>query len=100
MSQRHFPAAGIRKIIELTPMRAALGVDAVIIQPQPLHWPASDQVLAHNLLSVRRLYMPVPDSFGVDHNRWAMFALVQTSGFIDAHRRTQSGSFCKLLQLR
>jgi hypothetical protein len=44
--------------------------------------------------------VPVPHSFGIDHHRGPVLALIQAQGFVDAHRASQSGSLGKLLQLR
>jgi len=81
-------------------VRAALGVDALGSQPQPLHGPPGDQVLVHNLFGILRLHMPVPDRLGVDHHRRTVLALVQASRLVDADRPRQSGGFGEHLQLR
>jgi hypothetical protein len=81
-------------------MGARFCIDAFIGEPEPLHWTPVDQVLPHNLRCIFGLDMPIPDGFGVHHHRRAMFALVETAGFIDANRISQACGLGKLLQLR
>jgi len=81
-------------------MRAALGIDAILGQPQPFHRPSAHQVFLHNLFGVRRLHISVPDGLGINHHRWPVFALIQAAGFINADLAAKSGSLRKLLQLR
>ncbi len=80
-------------------MRAALGVDALLGQPQPLHGPAAHQVFRDNLRGVAELDVAVPDGLRVNHHCGAVLALVQTAGFVDAHLTAQPGGFGELLQL-
>lgn len=47
-------------------------------------WIAADDVLVDNLFHVIRGDMSVPDRFRINHNRGAMFALVEASGLIGA----------------
>jgi hypothetical protein len=54
----------------------------------------------HNLRCIFRLHMPVPDCFGIHHDRRAVLALIQTAGLVDANRVSESGCLGKLLQLR
>jgi len=90
---------GSRQTPDLHPMLTALGVQALFRQTQPLDRPSGNQVLRHNLRSILRLDMPVPDSVGVNHYRWAVLALVQAAGFIDADLAGQPRSLRQLLQL-
>jgi len=75
------------------PVRADLRVDALIRQPEALHRPSAHQVLLHKLCGVCRLHVAIPDSFGIHHHRWSMFALVEAAGFVDAHGRAESSRF-------
>ncbi|MBT9329726.1 hypothetical protein [Paracidobacterium acidisoli] len=72
-------------------MRATGSVDTPIRQNQPPDGTACNKMLTHNLLHILQLNAAVPDSFRVDDNRWSMFTLIETSGFIcpDAARQTR-----------
>ena len=83
----------------LTAVRAGLGVDARVGKTQALDGPASYKVLLHNLRGVAGLHVAVPDGFGIDHYRGAMFALIQAERFVDANGSAESGSLGQLLQL-
>lgn len=80
-------------------MRTALGIDALIRQPQPLHRPPVDQVLLDNLSGILRLHMPVPNGLWIDNHRRAVLALVQAARLVDAHSASKACSFAQLLQL-
>ena len=84
---------------DLTPVRAGLGVDASVGQTETLDGLAADQVLFHNLRGVRGLYVAIPDGLGIDHNRGAVLALIETAGFVDAHGAAEAGGLRELLQL-
>jgi hypothetical protein len=81
-------------------MRAALGIDALIRQTKPFNWPSTDEVFSHDLLSVFRLHVAIPDSFWIDHHGGTVFALVQTARLVDADLACQTGGFGEHLQLR
>ena len=81
-------------------MRAGLCVDALIGQAQPFDWPPGDQVFGDNLRRVFRLYVPIPNRLGVNDDRRAVFALIQTAGFVDAHLVAQPCGLGQFLQLR
>lgn len=81
-------------------MRAALGIQALIGDPQPLDRPAANQVLLHNRSRIFGLHAAVPDRLRIDHDHRAMLTLVQAPCLVDSHPRSQPGSLCKLLQLR
>jgi hypothetical protein len=81
-------------------MRACFGVDALLGQAKALDWLAAKQVLFHDLRSIFRLDVAVPDSLGIHHDGWPVFALVKASGFIDPHFAGQTGFLGQLLQLR
>ena len=80
-------------------MRASLGIDACIGQPQPLHRATVDQVLLHNLRGIFRLNMSVPDGLGIHDYRGPVLALVQAEGLVDAHAGAQASGLRQLLQL-
>jgi len=83
-------------------VRAALGVHAGIIQSQASDGSASHQMLRDNGLGVLDLHVSVPDSLGIDHHHRAVFALVETAGFVDPHRAARTREvrcFRKLLKL-
>lgn len=82
------------------PVRAALGVDALIVQPQSLDRFAANQVFRDDRFGILRLYTAIPNCLRVNHNCGPVLALVQAAGFVDAHPAAQAGGFGKLLQLR
>ena len=83
--------------LRLHPVGAVFGVDALVCEAQPFDWTAMDEVFLNDLSGIFRLDVAVPDGFGIDNDRWAMFALVETSGFVDANRAAQTSGFGELL---
>ena len=81
-------------------MRAALGIDALICQAKAFNRPSTDEVFSYNLLSVFRLDVAVPDSFGIDHHGGTVFALIQTTRLVDADLPCQTRGLGEHLQLR
>lgn len=81
-------------------MRARLRIQTRIRNPQPLHRPAANQVLSHNLFRILRLHVPVPHRLGIHHHRGPVLALVQAAGLVDPHPAAQPGLFRELLQPR
>lgn len=81
-------------------MRTALRVQAGVGDPQPLHGPAGNQVLAHDLFGVFGLHSAIPDRVGIDDDRRPVLALIQAPGFVDAHLASQTGFARQLLQPR
>jgi hypothetical protein len=81
-----------------TPMRAALGVQALVRDAQPFHGPAGDQVLCNDLRGVLGTHAAVPDGLRIDHYRGPVLALVQAAGLVDPHARAKAGLFRQLLQ--
>jgi hypothetical protein len=79
-------------------MRAGFRVDARVGNAQPLDRPPVHQVLFDNLGGILGLNASVPDGFWIDNDSWAMLALIQAQGLVDADIR-QACSFCELLQL-
>jgi hypothetical protein len=88
------------RALSLAAMGAAFGIDAAIGEAQAFDGLSADQVLLHDLSRIRRLHMAVPNRLRVNHNGGPMLALVETAGFIDAHRRAQPCGLGQLLQLR
>jgi len=83
-------------------VRAALGIDAFISESQPLDGPSANQVLGNNFFRILGSNVAVPNRFRVNDHRWAMFALVEATRFVDAHPARHSCQPCrfrKLLQL-
>ena len=81
-------------------MGALFGVDAGIGQAQALDWPSADQVLGDDFGGVRRLDVSLPDRLGVNHHDWAVLALIQAQGLVNAGRPTKAGCPRKQLQFR
>ena len=69
----------------LAPVWAGLGVDAGVGDAEALDWASIGKVLLDNFSCVFRLDAPVPDGFGIHHNRGAVLALVKAKRFVDAH---------------
>jgi hypothetical protein len=80
-------------------MGTGLGVDATVCHTQPLYGATDDEMFRDDFFRVRRLHMAVPDGIGIDDHRGPVLALVQASGFVDAHGGAQIGGFGELLQL-
>src|ERR1700679_2522608 len=85
-------------------VRACLGVQTIIGNPQALYWPPVHKMLFHNLRGVRCRHAAVPYTLWIDHHRRAMLALIQASGLVDPHRTFEKSCLtrcpCTLLQLR
>jgi hypothetical protein len=81
------------------PVGAGFGVDALVCEAEPLDWTAVDEVFLDDLLGILRLYVAIPDGLRVDDDGWAMLALVEAAGLVDANRATEAGGLGKLLQL-
>jgi len=71
-------------------MRASLGIQARIRQPQPLHRPAVHKMFSHNLLHIFHMHKPIPDRIRIDHHDRPMLALVETAQLIGANLPLQS----------
>jgi len=72
-------------------MLASRFVQAFVSDPKAL-----DRVVSHNVgfddfLYIRESDIAVPDCFGIDHDRGAVLALVETAGFIGANGTSYSG---------
>ena len=53
-----------------------------VLNPQPLHRLAADDMGFHNLRHVLRLHAAIPDSFGIDHNGGAELAGIEAAGLV------------------
>jgi len=84
---------------DLSPVRAALGIDALIGQAKPLHRTAADQVLLHDLRRIFGSHVAIPNRLWIHHHRGAVFALVQAACFVDPHLTGQARRLRQLLQL-
>lgn len=69
---------------------AAFGINARLGQAQALDGSTRHQVLLHDLRSVGRLHVAVPDCLRVDHDDRTVLALIETERLVDAHRGAQS----------
>jgi hypothetical protein len=75
---------------------AARRVDAGLSQHQALDWPSPHDVRVDDFVHVGEGYAAIPHRFGIDHQVWAMLALVQASGLIRPHSAFQS-ALCQFL---
>jgi hypothetical protein len=80
-------------------MRTNLGVDAFIGEPQARDRLSADEVLLYNFRGVFGPDTAIPDCFGIDHDGWPMFTLVEAHRFVDPDLVGQSGGLGQLLQL-
>lgn len=69
---------------ERRPVRADGGVEAVVGDAEPLDGTASDEVFTDDLGDVFDLDSAVPYGFRVDNDGWAVLALLEASGLVDA----------------
>jgi len=72
-------------------MRASSRVEAAGREPQPLDGTALAQMLLDDFIEVFGADKPIPDLFGIDDDRRAMLALLQTAGFVDAKNSGELG---------
>jgi hypothetical protein len=84
----------------LSTMRAALRVQALVGDLQPLDGAASNQVLGDDLGGVFGFDATIPVSLRIDHNRRTMFALVQAAGFVDPNSSDKASFADELLKPR
>ncbi len=71
-------------------VRTGRCIDAAVREHEPLHRAAIDQVGLDDLFDIAGRYESVPDSVGINHDGWAVFALIQTTRFIHANGRFQA----------
>ncbi len=81
-------------------MRATLGIEARICQPQPFHGPSMHKMFVHNLIHIFHVNKPIPDGVWIDHHNWPMLALVQATQFVGADLSLQSGLLHRILKSR
>jgi hypothetical protein len=72
-------------------MRATLGVQAGIGQPQALHRTAVQQMLLNDFSHVPGMHKAVPDGVGIDHHDRSVLALVETAQLIRPDLSLQPG---------
>jgi hypothetical protein len=64
---------------------ARRGIQAGIRKQETLDRFAADDVRLDNLIDIGFSDMPVPDSFGIDHQVWAVLALIEASRLVRAN---------------
>jgi hypothetical protein len=67
-------------------------------QSQPFHRAAMHKVLVDNLIYIFKPDKAIPDSLGIDHNRWTVLALVEAAGLVGADKMLQSSLFDGILE--
>lgn len=72
------------------PMRAMLCVEAGSGEAQPLHGTAMDEVLVDDFFYIFQMNEAVPDSFGIDHHRRAMLALIETPRLVGPNQMLET----------
>ena len=82
------------------PMRARLGVEALVGEAQALDGAAGDEVLVDDFGGVFQADVAIPDGLGVDHDGGAVLALIEAAGLVDADARGEAGGLGKLLDGR
>ncbi len=73
-------------------MRTDCRVQAVIGDEQALDWTACNKVLTHDLRHIIDFDGAIPNGLRVDDNGWAMLALLEASGFVDADAGDKASS--------
>ena len=84
--------------LPLSLVRAALGVQALFGHAQAFHRPAAHQMFTDNFGRIFYMHIAIPDGFRVNDHHRPVLALVQATGLVDAHPRTQSGFPLQSLQ--
>ena len=74
-------------------MGACLGIDTFVREAKTLHGLAVEQVRLDNFVDILQAHESVPDSFRVDDNGDAVFALIEAAGGVDADGTSKTGSF-------
>jgi hypothetical protein len=70
-------------------VRAALGIDALVFDSEPLDRLAADDVALQDLLDIFELDIPVPNSLGINDHVGAVLALVEAPRRVGPHRGLQ-----------
>jgi hypothetical protein len=81
-------------------MLAGCGIQAGVGEAQALDRRSADDVRCDNLFDVGLGHASIPNRFGIDDDRGAVFALVEAAGLVDAHAAGEAGGLSELLQLR
>ena len=79
-------------------MCAGCRIDAGIVQHQPLHRTAFDQMRLHNFRDILCQNASVPDALWIHDHRRPVFTLIQASRLVYAHRGLESRRVCGLFQ--
>lgn len=79
-------------------MRAMLRIKAGSWEAQPLHGAAMEKVLGHDFFHIFQLNEAVPDSFGIDHHRRAVLALIETTGLVGTDKMLEASVFDGILK--
>jgi hypothetical protein len=61
-----------------------LGIEAGAGKSKPLHGTAMDEVFIDDFIDIFEPDEAVPDCLGIDHNGWAVLALVEAAGLVGA----------------
>lgn len=85
-------------------MCAGVGVEAGIRQHKALHRLSTDDVGFHDLIDIGLAHVSIPDLLGIDHNIWAMLALIEAARLVGTHLAFEAALrellLKQLLQLR
>jgi hypothetical protein len=80
-------------------MKAAFGVQTILGKAETVDRSTVYEMLRYDCGRIFGLHIAVPDRFGINDHHRAVFALVETTGFVDAHFSAQSGGLGQLLEL-
>ena len=75
-----------------------LGIEAGCGEAQALHGPAMQEVLGDDFIHVFKLDEAVPDGLGIDHDDWAMLALIEAAGLVGADEMLEASVFDGILE--
>ena len=76
---------GHRSLATAFPVFAGLGIQAGVGQPQALDGFAADDVGFDDFIDVGVFNVSVPDRIRIDHEIWAVLALVEAAGLVGPH---------------
>jgi hypothetical protein len=79
---------------------AVLGVETGVRKTQAFDGAIVNEMLSNDLLDVAGVYVPVPDSLGVDDDDGAMLALIEATGLVRADMVLQAGFLDGVLEGR
>ena len=66
-------------------MFARCCIQAIVREHQALDWLAADDVRFDDLVDVGLGDVSIPDGVGIDHEIWAMLALIEAAGLVGSH---------------